>query len=236
MDLIDILKICNRKERYHVVNGVVGNMNNVSPKMRKAFDELWKITLPNSNIFVALDYHLDWISSSLFLYQGGYDIRRGNKRIEVYDNNNRKLRPQQFSNINSKVQNPNYKITRSTHEDIDFIIVYKDEKTERYMIIMMEAKCDTAWDFTQLGQKVNRINDIHNYITTYSLPVDMRFALYSPKYPTSLNVSSYPDFMKLYNHNEVDYIEMDFEGNLLAAPKAKNNGVDWYLGCSTKLI
>jgi len=60
--LIDLLKCYNAKERFYLIGQVLGNSEfSLSTEFVSILEDTLKLHVNTNNIFVALDYHLDWV-------------------------------------------------------------------------------------------------------------------------------------------------------------------------------
>lgn len=146
-DLIMHLKSFNRKERFHLLNQFLGNKefhvcNDILLELAKllGFDRI-----PDEH-FAAMDYHLDWIYAALFLASNGTCSK------SPYEN------PQLQDPRDEDEELP--KFIAGTLEDIDFIIVFEDAKTQLIHLILVEAKADTSFTKSQIESKHQRLKNI----------------------------------------------------------------------------
>ena len=117
-DLIDILESFNRKERFflisHALNGRQENPAfTLSDDFRRELGNKVGVCIPEKDVFVAMDYHLNWVHASLVLAhctdeQGRKDLL-GNGGI-----------------VNSQ-------------QGVDLLVAFKDTGN-RYHLIFVEAK------------------------------------------------------------------------------------------------
>ncbi|MFC1564457.1 hypothetical protein ACFL6G_05940 [candidate division KSB1 bacterium] len=179
------LKKFNRKERFYLIGYALGNKDfNISDCFKDKLEE----ALDNDDIdfnnelFVAMDYHLDWLYACLYLKE---------KSIKEDDN---------------------YEIEESgitaTQEDIDFIIMYSDKKDKsKVHMILIEAKGSTGWQGKQLISKANRFDTLFGNDGKKNNGIIPHFLLMSPNksnqtrgkkgYEIIVDVETmrFPDFM-----------------------------------------
>lgn len=169
--LIDKLRLFNRKERYHVVLYATDGGFTISDSF---IHDLQKINIPicskmkKSDIFLAMDYHFDWIYASLMITQ---DNGR-NDKFEIEEN-----------------------CIKCNQEDVDLIVAFPDKNDSSHThLVMIEAKGDTSWLQNQADSKGKRLTAIFGTnkdrrwknVTPY-------FVILSPK-DTSLKMKNFPDW------------------------------------------
>lgn len=106
------------------------------------------------------------------MFRQGYKLDNGLK-----DGNNNEIKT-----INNNVLGGLSKekaLHTGTQADSDLLIVFKNEDN-KYVVICIEAKCDTSWDFDQLGYKLKRLGSIKKFIDTNKIAVELYFIMYSP--------------------------------------------------------
>lgn len=129
-DLITILKSFNRKERFFLIGQALGNSHFIlADSFKKKLSDKLELNIP-SNAFVAMDYHIDWIFASLFLFL-----------------NPKKHPPYKTDGA-----------LTATQEDVDLIIAFIDR--DIYHLILIEAKGETSWSNKQLNSKSERLKKI----------------------------------------------------------------------------
>ena len=174
-DLIDILESFNRKERFflisHALNGPQGKpVFTLSGDFRQELEDKVEICIPVKDVFVAMDYHLDWVAASCALNDAGKD---SGKLPNEYENR-------------STVINGN-------QEDIDLLVAYSLGKLHH--LIFVEAKAYSKWDNKQLRSKANRLREIFGDDGTNYRGVKPYFCLMGPEKP-NLKWDSFPKWMK----------------------------------------
>ena len=172
--VIDNLKSFNRKERFFFVGMALGNPNfELSPGFRVKLNETLRLDVPE-DAFTAMDYHLDWIYASLFLFFNG-------NADGVYPNSDKKI--------------------KATQQDVDLLVGYQEDERACH-IIMLEAKGVTGWTNAQMKSKARRLRDIFGENGNKRPGIIPHFALVSPKEPQRLDAGSWPAWMK--PDNKVD--------------------------------
>jgi len=118
---------------------VLGNTEfALSDEFKNVMSKALNINIPSKNVFVAMDYHLDWVYGSLKLFSENIDT----EETRLYS------RFDQFNN----------EMIQGTQEDSDLLICYKEY--EKYHIILIEAKGVMPWNCEQLYSKIKRLKDI----------------------------------------------------------------------------
>ena len=138
-NLIEILRRFNRKERFFLVGTALDNNTfSLGKEFKKTLEK--RIGIPiERDVFVAMDYHLDWIDVGLKLWN--VDITIGNK----------------FPNKDGQIN--------KNQEDIDLIICF--ESAGKYHIVLLEAKAETGWTNKQMDSKVKRFRKLFGNIAEF---------------------------------------------------------------------
>ena len=137
-DLIKILESFNRKERFFLLAQALGCSNSGEPafslsdSFRKQLNENIDVAIP-LKVFVAMDYHLDWLQAALYHSKCG--------KLE-------------FSN---KDENKD-EVIEGTQEDVDLLVAFKARET--FHLILVEAKAYFDWNNKQLLSKAKRLRTI----------------------------------------------------------------------------
>ncbi|MFZ4589383.1 MAG: hypothetical protein ACOYN6_00165 [Ignavibacteria bacterium] len=171
--LIDILKRFNTKERFYLIGQALGNSNfEMSADFKKIINETLDLNIPNDNVFVALDYHLDWIYGSLVLNSENINPS-GNELFARYDHNEKQM-------------------IYGTQEDSDLLICYNENGI--YHLIFIEAKGVMPWSIAQLVSKTIRLKDLFGDDGIKWKGVQPHFLLISPNDLPSLESSIFPNW------------------------------------------
>ena len=166
LDLIELLESLNRKERFFVISQALGNFQ-LGDNFRRELGETIQLSIPAGS-FTAMDYHLDWLTAALYAYERG-DAEK------LFDN-------------------PQQQIVRGTQEDIDLLIAFRD--SERYHIVLVEAKGATGWTNRQMRSKADRLSEIFGSQGDRYPEVQPHFCLMSPRPPQRLEASQWPEWMR----------------------------------------
>ena len=165
-DLIDILESFNRKERFFLVAQALGKPDfELSPVFRWKLGKTVGVTIPRppEKVFVAMDYHLNWVHASLVLAH--------------------------HTNTDDRINGLNTKAVERNQEDVDLLVAFKDAGGV-YHLIFVEAKGYNTdgmsdglevFDDSQLESKADRLDLILNPYPA----VQPHFCLMSGKRPTS---------------------------------------------------
>ena len=99
-------------------------------------------TEPKEAVFVAMDYHLDWLQAALTL---AHCQDRAHSQDGKY----------QFSNEGEKGQ-----VIEGTQEDVDLLVAFKTKAGKTIHLILVEAKAYSGWTNKQLSSKAERLRTI----------------------------------------------------------------------------
>ncbi|MFQ2415155.1 hypothetical protein ACK31E_19085 [Aeromonas caviae] len=183
--LIENLKSFNRKERFYLVGQMLGNPEfRMDDKQLDKISALIGIKIPRE-YFSAMDYHLDWIYTSLFLTQ---------------EHDERPF-PRNFIDNNKKID---LQIS-GTQEDVDFLLAFVDHENITH-IVMIEAKGDSYFSNSQLDSKNKRFKAIFGDETTWP-NVRPHFIICSPKKPQKINVEEPAYF--IFKNSKLPWLELD---------------------------
>lgn len=166
--VIENLRSFNSKERFFLIGRALGNSNfTPSETFRKEIENRLNLKLP-SQLFAAMDYHIDWLYASLYLafYDGG---------DKIYSNCDRIIKGQQ--------------------EDIDFIIAFVQDTLCH--IVLIEAKGVMRWSNKQMDSKAERLRGIFGQDGTRWLDVKPHFVILSPRQSKRFHVSKWPAWMSI---------------------------------------
>jgi hypothetical protein len=127
--------------------------------------EWFGVRVPD-DVFVAMDYHIDWLHMSLWLAQHGEP--KG-----------------PWQDID--------KVASGNQEDIDLLVAF--DAPDGPHLIMLEAKLDTGWTNSQLASKAKRLAAAVTAAAMAELQVHPHYGLMSPKESTQIDVTEWPDWM-----------------------------------------
>jgi len=192
--VIENLRSFNSKERFFLIGHALGNPDfTPSETFRKEIENCLNLKLP-SQLFTAMDYHLDWLYASLYLafYDGG---------DKIYSNCDRIIKGQQ--------------------EDIDFIIAFVQDTLCH--IILVEAKGVMGWSNKQMDSKAERLRGIFGQDSTRWPDVKPHFVILSPTPPSErLHISRWPAWMS--TDGQVPWIPLGVPHNLIKVTRCNKDG------------
>ena len=166
-NLVEHLRSFNRKERFFLVGMALGTPTfGLSDDFRQRINAALGLEVP-PDAFVAMDYHLDWIYASLYLWRHG-----GN--------------PGPHSNLD--------KLVRAHQEDIDLIVAYSDGNTSH--VVLLEDKGVTGFTNAQMASKAAHFKAIFGEDGGAWPGAIPHFVLVSPKRPAKLETESWPTWMR----------------------------------------
>ncbi len=164
--LIPLLKSLNRKERFFLVGAALGNPTfRLGDEYARVLSKKFDLAVPPCS-WAAMDYHLDWISAALHV------------------THNPPTEGERW---------PNTGIVKGNQEDVDLIVGFDNADTT--VLLLIEAKADTAWTNSQQNSKADRLSRIFGPGSDRYPGVEPHFALTSPNEPEKLNVSHWPKWM-----------------------------------------
>ena len=145
-DLLTTLESFNRKERFFLVAQALNDERpaqqfKLSETFRQELGEAVGVTIPTEKVFVAMDYHLNWVHASLVLSHHTDESER-RSRLDIEGT------------------------TEANQQDIDLLVAFNDTGN-RYQLIFVEAKGYDGDGFAgfgkdELGDKVRRLDKIIN--------------------------------------------------------------------------
>jgi len=166
-----MLESLNRKERFFLVGAALGNPDfQLGPEYAQKLSRSFDLDVP-SNSWVAMDYHLDWISTALHVRHNELSLGK--------------------PWLNGPIED---RIVRGNQEDVDLIVGFEEGDTT--VLLLVEAKAATGWTNPQQNSKAKRLSRIFGAEADRYPGVLPRFALTSPsKPPKNLEVSGWPSWM-----------------------------------------
>ena len=168
--LIATLESLNRKERFFLVGAALGKPTfQLGDEYVEVLSRAFNVGIPPHS-WVAMDYHLDWISAALHVTHN--QLSHG----EPWPN--------------GPIDDP---IVRGNQEDVDLIVGFEDAGTT--VLLLVEAKAETAWTNSQQNSKADRLSGIFGPEADRYPGVQPHFALTSPRRPEKLKASSWPSWM-----------------------------------------
>ena len=165
--VIDNLRMLNRKERFLFIGMALGNPRfELHRQFRDGVGKEFGLEVPD-DAFVAMDYHLDWLYASLFLASG-------KSTTEVHSNHDN--------------------LISATQEYLDLIVAYESRGTCH--IVMLEAKGVTGFTNRQMRSKVDRLVAIFGKTGNRWEGVVPHFGIVSPREPKRIETCGWPAWVK----------------------------------------
>ena len=176
---IDNLDKLNRKERFFLIGMTLGTPSfKLDRIFRQKLSEEFSVVIPD-NVFVAMDYHLNWIYAAAALT---------------------------FSNpVRDKIFDNKSGIIDGTQEDVDLLVAFEDASGICHLI-MLEAKGVTAFSNRQFKHKMDRFRSIFGENGKRFLMVKPYFGLVSPRKSTGLLYDLCPSWLK--HGDDMPWLEM----------------------------
>ena len=182
-DLIEILESFNRKERFFLLAQALGHYSDegkpefrLEEQFRQELSEKLNFEIPDS-AFVAMDYHLDWLSASLFLF----NTDNGKGAIL------RNLEP---------VEGKECAVIKGTQEDTDLLVAFHGTEDQKYHLVLVEAKAYSGWTNKQICSKAKRLNQIFGKSGNKYPEITPHFCLMGPRESRGLKTDYLPHWMK----------------------------------------
>ena len=206
-NLIDYLRDFNRKERFilldHVLGQQPGHAFRLNPYFAGKLANKLGLTIP-PDAFIAMDYHLDWIQMALHLaYQ-----------------------PDSHTGVMK-----NKGLVDANQEDVDLLVAFRS-RSETHLVLI-EAKADTGWTNKQLKSKARRLRRIFDQ--RVRKVVTPHFVLMSRSKPSrKLKSSKWPLWMRARGSDAVHWVKLPLRDGLLKVTRCdvggnSNNAGDYLL-------
>lgn len=163
-NLVENLRLLNRKERFFLIGQALGNPAfELCQEFRTVLGKTFNVTIPR-DAFVAMDYHLNWLYAALVLtYQTGELALHPNERD----------------------------ILEGNQEDIDLLIAWDKPEAQ---VVMIEAKGATHYSNGQIQHKLGRLTKIFGDDGGHWVNVHPHFGLMSPRPPRLLKTGGIPSW------------------------------------------
>lgn len=192
-DLIELLESFNRKERFFLISQALGN-SQLSDDFRIKLSGAMGLTIPQG-AFIAMDYHLNWLTAALYAYECG--------------------------NIDRIFDNPHQQVVKGNPEDTDLLVAFKDR--EQYHIVLVEAKGAKSWTNKQMQSKADRLTEIFGSGGDRYPGVVPHFCLSSPRPPQRLRADEWPGWM-CNDDGTYIWLELYFPQNRIMVTRCDANG------------
>ena len=174
-ELLNLLKSLNRKERFFLVGDALGNPEFIlSDNFQARLTEAIRIDIP-PDAWVAMDYHLNWLSGALHMY---HYIDRAR-----WDQPWSNWRTDGTQRINGNQQ------------DVDLIVGFEEDGV--VCLVLIEAKLDSPWTNSAFESKAKRLKPIFEDANGKPRYKDVKplFVITSEREPRGLNTESCPAWM-----------------------------------------
>lgn len=163
----------NRKERDHLMKFALSE----TPTHPQISKELWRAIRPDNgkrqrpnptNMFVGMDYHLNWLYAALVL-------------SEQYEKDGIDNQPNEWPDFAQDAGEPKSVPIQPNQEDVDLLVAFEHTDGVMYLILI-EAKLDSGWDSDQFLSKTQRLEAIKRVSDKLNpkLKIEWRFVLASP--------------------------------------------------------
>ena len=213
--VIDYLKWFNRKERFILLDHVLGQrceeVFRLNNDFRKELADKLRLEGIPCNAYVAMDYHLDWLQMALYL--ADKDGRSDAESGESIPN------PESDSSSEGKVFR---RLFQGNQEDIDLLVAFEERSQKTVHVVLIEAKGVTNWDPRQLKSKTARLNLIFKENSYGSEEVKPHFILMSPCRPKDGTVArEWPSIEG--NERPAEWLRLPLPDKLLKATRGNQN-------------
>jgi hypothetical protein len=180
---LELLKSFNRKERYHLlVDAVTDRAFQLTGQFR---DQLNRVLSDNgpaypplperpSDVYVAMDYHLDWIAAAVSLVERPDAAGLG--ALQYASSTKATTETGPYPNSISKTQDAT--VITGNQQDTDLMVAFVSEGCLH--LILIEAKIESGWEGGQLKNKGARLEEIFGAQGDAFDFVKVRFVLAGP--------------------------------------------------------
>ena len=209
-DLLKILESFNRKERFFLIAQALGCSSSGEPafslsdSLRDQLEAKIDVAIPLEPelVFVAMDYHLDWLQAALTLAHAS----QGEKS--------------KFSNEGE--EGP---VIEGTPEDVDLLVAFKAGET--FHLILVEAKAYSGWTNKQLSSKADRLRTIFGEDGKKWCDVQPYFWAMGPKESKGLETELLPKWM-LDNDDKLQWLPLQLpKGKRRVVSRCDRDGGDY---------
>ena len=190
--LIEALRSFDRKERFAVLREALG-FHHEAPRLDDGFRERLSNCIGmecRENVFLAMDYHLDWIEMALYLAATGEISPKSPFPIEP------------FPEINKN------------QKDVDLLIAFESDGTGEATthLVLIEAKAYLYWENDQLKKKAKRLGAIFGEDGKRWEFATPHYVLMTAKRSTGICPRSWPKWMR--NGDEANWLDYDLPSRL----------------------
>lgn len=183
--LVEHLRRLDRKERFAVLRDALGfhcETPEIDDGFRRRLGKCIGVVVPE-RVFLAMDYHLDWIQLALYL--------AANPVLECGE----PFPKPEFGDINRD------------QEDIDVLIAFEDEDCSQTVthLVLVEAKAYLPWTNRQLDSKAERLQEIFGDGGKAHESVKPHFALMTQRCTDKIKPCAWPCWM--LNDGELPWLQ-----------------------------
>ena len=166
--VVELLKAFNRKERFFLIAAALGHPTfRLAESYREELSQKAGVNIPASDeVFVAMDYHLDWIHAALYLAERDETLH-----------------------IHPKLDGA-VPVLSGNQRDVDLLVAFADGAQTH--IAMVEAKLESGWTNKQVAAKSGRLGEIFGPARPQVIP---HLVLTSPRPPQQLKTDGWPEWM-----------------------------------------
>ncbi len=153
-----LFRAFNRKERYHLIREACRHDFGLSDEFRGNLERLLNVRIDDKQQWVAMDYHLDWVSAILFLLRQEDGLLEQDEDVEYML---QRLRNHEGWRNYLKGQNSDSGwVLEGNQQDVDLLTLARGKEASVVHLIFVEAKFDTGWTNEQLKIKGRRVGQL----------------------------------------------------------------------------
>ena len=195
-DLIKLLERFNRKERHFLALQLIGKKKfQLNVGFKECLYNKICVEIPDECVFVAIDYHLDWVLAALEAHKRG--DTGGTFDIEL----------------------------KGTNLDIDCLIAFPKDECFHLIFLEAKAYPEngSGWTNAQMKKKAKRLGEIFGNDGCCYPKVKPHFLMLSPKEPGKrLNIDCWPCWMK--KNRQPRHLTWDLPSSRLKATQCNAEG------------
>lgn len=174
--VIEMLRSLDRKERFAVLRDVLGfdcRTPALNEGFRKRLSDCIRVEVPEK-VFLATDYHLDWIQIAVHLAENP-DIDR-----------------------HMPFDSPAADEINKNQQDVDLLVAFEASEMKRPSahLVLIEAKAYLGWTNGQLSRKTARLGRIFGNDGRKDGVVQPHFVLMTGRVSPNIQTCKWPNWMK----------------------------------------
>ena len=174
--VIEKLRSLDRKERFAVLREALGfdrDRPHLDDGFRKRLQECIRVRVPR-HVFLATDYHMDWIQLALHL--PGPSGTQPEAPFEI----------------------PGFEKINKNQQDIDLVVAFetKDDDEAVTHLVLIEAKAYLPWNNHQLNCKAKRLGEMFGSNGKCHPAVQPHFVLMTNHVSEKIHTHGWPDWTK----------------------------------------